>query len=268
MPTEKPKRKAPVERKPLGNITNFKGDCPSHLNPKKKKPAKNSKIELEYQIPQEELTPSLTEDIAVVELEYQTPQEELTPSLTEDIAVVEPEYQIPQEELTPSLTEDIAVVTSDIQNQSIPIEPTTTTPHIEREPILQSDIQQIKLPEPSWHREQLPGDSACVNYFQVLVQKCSVAIQKIATVDYQKMTIQQTIISRELTEIEESRRSFTTLHEVEEMLTKLNEAKICPGILNNTEKHRQDGKTFVNNGKFTDGVWRANKYNEIYLSTI
>ena len=242
MPAETPKRKAPVERKPLGNITNYyREHCPSRLNPKKRKPTENSKIEPEYR----------------------TPQEELPPSLTEDIAVVEPEYQIPQEELPPSLTEDIAVVTSDIQNQSIPIEPTTITPHIEREQILQSDIQQIKLPHTSWHREQLSGGSACVNYFQVLVQECSVAIQKIASVNFQKMTIKQTIISRELTEIEESCRSFTTLQEVEEMLKKLNEAKICPGILNNPEKHRQDKKTFVNNGKFTDGVWRANKYNDI-----
>lgn len=113
---------------------------------------------------------------------------------------------------------------------------TTITPHVEGEQILQSDIQQIKLPEPSWHREQLPGDSACVNYFHVVVQKCSVAIQKIAIVDFQKMTIQQTIFSREHTEIEESRWSFTTLQEVKEMFKKLNEAKICPGILNNLEK--------------------------------
>lgn len=97
----------------------------------------------------------------------------------------------------------------------------------------------------------------------MVVQKSSVAIQKMSTVDFQKMTIQQTIISRELTEIEESYRSFTTLQEVEEILKKLNEAKICPGIINNLVKHRQDGKTFVNNGKFTDGDWRANKYNEI-----
>ena len=111
---------------------------------------------------------------------------------------------------------------------------TTITPHVEGEQILQSDIQQIKLPEPSWHREKLPGDS--VNYFQVVVQKCSVSIQKIAIVDFQKMTIQQTIFSIEHTEIEESRRSFTTLQEVKEMFKKLNEAKICPGILNNLEK--------------------------------
>jgi hypothetical protein len=52
----------------------------------------------------------------------------------------------------------------------------------------------------------------------LVIQKCSVAIQKIAAVDFQNMTIQQTIISRELTEIEESHRSFTTLKEVEELL--------------------------------------------------
>lgn len=88
MPAETPKRKAPVERKPLGNITNYKEHCPSHLNHKKRNPTKNSKIELEYHIPQEKLPPSLMEDIAVVK--------------------------------------------SDNSQQSIPIEPTTVTPNIER----------------------------------------------------------------------------------------------------------------------------------------
>ncbi|KZS19949.1 Uncharacterized protein APZ42_013489, partial [Daphnia magna] len=155
--------------------------------------------------------------------------------------------------------EDTALVPSDMENQPIPLEHTTITTNEEQDEILQSDIDTIKLPESSWRGEQLPDDSACVNCFLVVVKKCSVAIQKIATVDFHNRTIQQTIISRELSELQENIRSFTTLLEVEEMLRKLHEAKICPGIINNPEKHRQDQNTFVSNGKLGDGVWRSNK---------
>ncbi|KAK4017293.1 hypothetical protein OUZ56_032240 [Daphnia magna] len=47
LPAETPKRKAPLERKPLGNISNYKRHCPSHLIPKKKKQALDRKTELD-----------------------------------------------------------------------------------------------------------------------------------------------------------------------------------------------------------------------------
>ncbi|KAK4030829.1 hypothetical protein OUZ56_024215 [Daphnia magna] len=65
LPAETPKRKAPLEHKPLGDISNYKEHCPSPLIPKKKKQALDRKTELDCPIPQQELSSSFMEGTAL-----------------------------------------------------------------------------------------------------------------------------------------------------------------------------------------------------------
>lgn len=47
--------------------------------------------------------------------------------------------------------------------------------------------------------------------------------------------------------------------QVEELLRNLHKKRICPGIINDKEKHLNQTNGLIRNGKLVDGVWRANK---------
>ncbi|KAI9560669.1 hypothetical protein GHT06_011619 [Daphnia sinensis] len=199
-------RKEPMERKPLGKITNYKQHYRSAKKPRKRK------------------------EVAKISEK----PDDLVPTQTIPLQLEEYKDVVPIDESDPGLS--IEVVS-------------------EKDEILQSDIDKVKLPAPSWQRAQLPN-SACFKYFELVVNDNSVSIQKIATVDYKKRTIRKTIMSRD---VSENNIFFTSIMEVQEMLNKIHEAKICPGIIHNVDKHRKQENCFVSSGEFLDGVWRANK---------
>ncbi|KAK4023954.1 hypothetical protein OUZ56_009347 [Daphnia magna] len=121
----------------------------------------------------------------------------------------------------------------------------------------QSDIASIILPASTWKRGSLIN--GCVNYFDIQEKVNTVTIQKLASVDFTNRSFKQTIINRELTEIDENKNSFTSLSQVEELLRNLHKKRICPGIINDKEKHLNQTNGLIRNGKLVDGVWRANK---------
>jgi hypothetical protein len=129
----------------------------------------------------------------------------------------------------------------------------------ENPPLIQQEIDSIILPSSSWRRGDFSVEG-CINYFEIQEKEKSVAIQKIASVDFKKRTFSHTILNRDITEIEgKNGGTFTSVAEVEDMLRKLHEARICPGIVNNPEKYPQQNSGLVRNGKLVDGIWRAYK---------
>lgn len=199
-----------MERKPLGNITNYKQHYPSAMKPRKPKAL-----------------------VHIFEKMY-----ELVPQQTIPLQFEEYNAVIPIDESQP----DLAIEEAN-----------------DKDAILQSDIDKVKLPAPSWQKAQIPN-SACFKYFELIVNENSVSIQKTATVDYKKRTIRKRIMSRDISEVDGNYIYFTSTMEVEETLNKIHEAKICPGIIHNVANHRNKEKCFVRSGEFLDGVWRAHKY--------
>lgn len=124
--------------------------------------------------------------------------------------------------------------------------------------LIQQEIDSINLPSSSWRRGDVSFEG-CINYFEIQEKEKSVAIQKIVSVDFKKPTFSHTILNREITDIEEKNGTFTSMAEVEYMLRKIHQARICPGIVNNPEKYPQQNSGLVRNGKLVDGIWRANK---------
>lgn len=202
-------RKEPMERKPLGNITNYKHHYPSAMRPRKNKAVANI---------------------------FEKPVE-LVPQQTIPLQLEDYNAVIPIHESQPGLATEVGN---------------------DKDAILQSDIDKVKLPAPSWQRAQIPN-SACFKYFELIVNENSVSIQKTATVDYKKRTIRKRIMSRDVSEVGGNYIYFASIMEVEETLNKVHEAKICPGIIHNVDKHRNKENSFVRSGAFLDGVWRAHK---------
>ncbi|KAK4027715.1 hypothetical protein OUZ56_016763 [Daphnia magna] len=169
---QKGKRKAPMERKPLGNISNYKQHCRSDGNSvRKEKSIKQAKQT--HQITQESIPVTLNKGkfVAAVGQNHMNPIElnnerEETLQLDFDTASLE---SIPI-----TLKEDITAVGA---GGKIYIETLSLETNEEKEISVQLDCEKIQLPAPSWKREQVLN-MECVHYFEVIVNETASQFKK------------------------------------------------------------------------------------------
>jgi hypothetical protein len=251
---EQTKRKAPMERKPLGNISNYKQHCRKVGNPRKADKDIDKAKQFDNQILQEAFTITSNEEITCLASGKQN-HKNIIETIQEIEETIELDCDLSQEPIPITFQKE---VTAGEQIHMHAIETSTLETNKELEECLQLDYTKIQLPAPSWKKEQVLN-TECVHYYEVLVKKYSIAIQKTLTVDFKTRKMKATIITRELSVLDEQEMSFTSVLEVEAFLCKLHAGKICPGIVHNPEKHRKKQTSLVRNGEIIYGVWRAKK---------
>lgn len=242
-----------MERKPLGNISNYKQHCRRVVNPKKAEKDIDKAMQFN-QLLQEAVTTTSNEEITSLAAGLQNHKNpiETNKEIEENIEL---DCDISEEPIPITFNEE---VTAGDQTHMDAIETSTLETNKEIEECVQLDYTKIQLPAPSWKKEQVLN-TECVHYYEVLVKQKSIAIQKTLTVDFINRKMKATVISRELSVLDEQEKSFTSILEVESVLSKLHAGKICPGIIHNPNKHRKQETSLVRNGEIIDGVWRAKK---------
>lgn len=187
------KRKPPLARKPLGNISNYQGHLPSQITRAVTKVKPNAVTKTTVRTTQAQDTTS--EDPVTV-------YEDIDHEVIEVAAVC-------------NVTGNMPVLEAVKENENSTFSP--------------DDIRNIKLPSTTWRIGSL--EDGLLNFFNIEEKKQSVAIQKLLSVDFNRRSYTKTIIIRELTDIEENTNTFTSLAQIEEVLLNLHNARICPGIV-------------------------------------
>ncbi|XP_045034516.1 uncharacterized protein LOC123475621 [Daphnia magna] len=214
------KRKPPLARKPLGNISNYHGHFPSQITSAVKKVKANAVTKTKVCNTQTKDTP--TEGPVTV-------YEDINNEVIEVAAVC-------------NVTGNMSVLEAVKENENSTFSP--------------NDIRNIKLPSTTWRIGSLKD--GLLNFFNIEEKKQSVAIQKLLSVDFNRRFYTKTIINRELTDIEENTNTFTSLAQIEEVLLNLHNARICPGIVHDPLKYPTT-ENLVRNGQLLHGIWRWNK---------
>jgi hypothetical protein len=215
------KRKPPLARKPLGNISNYQGHLPSQITRAVTKVKANAVTKTTVRTTQAKDTTS--EDPVTV-------YEDIDHEVIEVAAVC-------------NVTGNMPVLEAVKENENSTFSP--------------DDIRNIKLPSTTWRIGSL--EDGLLNFFNIEEKKQSVAIQKLLSVDFNRRSYTKTIINRELTDIEENTNTFTSLAQIEEVLLNLHNARICPGIVHDPLKYLTT-ENLVRNGQLLHGIWRSNKY--------
>ena len=215
------KRKPPLARKPLGNISNYQGHLPSQITRAVTKVKPNAVTKTTVRTTQAQDTTS--EDPVTV-------YEDIDHEVIEVAAVC-------------NVTGNMPVLEAVKENENSTFSP--------------DDIRNIKLPSTTWRIGSL--EDGLLNFFNIEEKKQSVAIQKLLSVDFNRRSYTKTIIIRELTDIEENTNTFTSLAQIEEVLLNLHNARICPGIVHDPLKYLTT-ENLVRNGQLLHGIWRSNKY--------
>ena len=215
------KRKPPLARKPLGNISNYQGHLPSQIKRAVTKVKANAVIKTTVCTTQAQETPA---EVPV------TVYEDINNEVIEVAAVCNVTGNM-------SVLEDV----KENENSTFSLD----------------DIRNIKLPSTTWRIGSL--EDGLLNFFNIEEKKQSVAIQKLLSVDFNRRSYTKTIINRELTDIEENTNTFTSLAQIEEVLLNLHNARICPGIVHDPLKYLTT-ENLVRNGQLLHGIWRSNKY--------
>jgi hypothetical protein len=215
------KRKPPLARKPLGNISNYQGHLPSQITRAVTKVKANAVTKTTVRTTQAQDTTS-----------------EDTVTVYEDI-----DHEVIEVAAVCNVTGNMPVLEAVKENENSTFSP--------------DDIRNIKLPSTTWRIGSL--EDGLLNFFNIEEKKQSVAIQKLLSVDFNRRSYTKTIINRELTDIEENTNTFTSLAQIEEVLLNLHNARICPGIVHDPLKYLTT-ENLVRNGQLLHGIWRSNKY--------